>query len=207
MVRKYMRKKAAPAYSKNELKEAVQAVQSGMVTLYRAALLYKIPKATLFTHVRGKRGVKSNTGGRTTALSHDVEQRIADCIKTLEKWGMGLSKKEVLQLIGRYVNENNLVTPFKNGIPGNDYFIRFKNAFNLSQKKPQSVEVARKRSMDPFVIYNYFNILKEHIQNVPASQIYNIDETSFCLDPSRTKVVGERGKAAHRTTSGPGQKI
>ncbi|CAH1986942.1 unnamed protein product [Acanthoscelides obtectus] len=46
------------AYSKNDLKEAVQAVQRGTLTLYRAALLYKIPKATLFTHVKGKRGIK-----------------------------------------------------------------------------------------------------------------------------------------------------
>lgn len=205
MVRNYIRKKAPPAYSKNDLKEAVQAIKSGTLTLYRAAILYKIPKATLSTHVTGKRGIKSNTGGRAPALPHDVEQRIADSIKILEKWGMGLSKTEVLQLIGRYVKENNIVTPFKNGIPGNDYFIRFKNAFHLSQKKPQSVEVARKRSMDPFVIYDYFNIIKEHIENIPASQIYNIDETGFCLDPSRIKVVGEKGKAAHRTTSGPGR--
>ncbi|CAH1997501.1 unnamed protein product [Acanthoscelides obtectus] len=142
MVRNYIRKKAPPAYSKNDLKEAVQAVQRGTLTLYRAALLYKIPKATLFTH---------------------------------------------------------------NGVPGNDYFVRFTKAFHLSQKKPQSVEVARKRSMDPFVMYDYFNILKQHIENIPASQIYNIDETGFCLDPSRIKVVGEKGRAAHRTTSGPGR--
>ncbi|XP_074026300.1 uncharacterized protein [Leptinotarsa decemlineata] len=59
--------------------------------------------------------------------------------------------------------------------------------------------------MGPFIIYNYFNLLKEHVQNIPPSQIYNLDETSFCLDPSRIKVVGEKGKAAHRTTSGPGR--
>ncbi|CAH2011313.1 unnamed protein product [Acanthoscelides obtectus] len=203
MIRNYIRKKAPPAYSKNDLKEAVQAVQRGTLTLYRAALLYKIPKATLFTHVKDKRGIKSNTGGRAPALPYDVEQKFSNSIKILEKWGMGLSKREVLQLIGRYVKDNNIVTPFKNGVPGNDYFVRFTKAFHLSQKKPQSVEVARKRSMDPFVMYDYFNILKQHIENIPASQIYNIDETGFCLDPSRIKVVGEKGRAAHRTTSGP----
>lgn len=205
MVRNYIRKKAAPSYSKDDLKNAVREVKIGNLTLYRAAILYKIPKATLFTHVKDKRGKKSKTGGRPCILPYDVELKMANGIKTLEKWGMGLSKNEVLQLIGRYVNENKIETPFKNGIPGNDYFIRFKRDFKLSQKKPQCVEVARKRSMDPFIIYDYFNLLKENIENVPASQIFNIDETSFCLDPSRVKVVGEKGKAAHRTTSGPGR--
>lgn len=59
--------------------------------------------------------------------------------------------------------------------------------------------------MDPFTIYQYFDIIKDHINGIPPSQIYNIDETSFCLDSIRIKVVGERGKAAHRTTSGPGR--
>lgn len=30
-----------------------------------------------------------------------------------------------------------------------------------------------------------------------------MDETSFCLDPTRIKVVGEKGKAAHKTTAKP----
>lgn len=35
--------------------------------------------------------------------------------------------------------------------------------------------------------------------------IYNIDETSFSLDPSKTKVVGEVNKPSSRIVSGPGR--
>ncbi|KAF2898027.1 hypothetical protein ILUMI_08144 [Ignelater luminosus] len=87
----------------------------------------------------------------------------------MEKWGFGFSKKELIK-------ENNISTPFKNGIPGYDYFIRFKKTFNLSQKKRESVEVARKRSIDPFSI-------------------------SPKRNPSRIKVVGEKDTAAQ----GPGK--
>ncbi|XP_072401106.1 uncharacterized protein [Diabrotica undecimpunctata] len=52
--------------------------------------------------------------------------------------------------------------------------------------------------------YNeYFDLVKEIISNIPPERIYNLDETSFCLDPSRVKVVGEKEKTAHRFTVGP----
>jgi hypothetical protein len=41
--------------------------------------------------------------------------------------------------------------------------------------------------------------------NISARQIWNLDETSFCLVPSRIRVVGETANASHRATSGPGK--
>lgn len=37
------------------------------------------------------------------------------------------------------------------------------------------------------------------------TNLWNLDETSFCLDPSKTKVVGVKGCASSRTVSGPGR--
>jgi hypothetical protein len=95
------------------------------MTLYRAARLYKIPKATLFKHVKGTRGVKSQTMGRPTALPIHEEKQIRECLKLMEKWGLDLSKKEVLETIGRYVNENKIPTPFR-GVPGGDFLFALK---------------------------------------------------------------------------------
>jgi len=58
----------------------------------------------------------------------------------MEKWGVCLSKKEVLEMIGWYVNENKIPTPFRGGVPGDDFFIRFKITHKLSLIKPQCVE-------------------------------------------------------------------
>jgi hypothetical protein len=58
----------------------------------------------------------------------------------MEKWGFGLSRKEILQLVGECVNANKLKTQFKKGIPGEDWFLNFKLRHNLSIKIPQSVE-------------------------------------------------------------------
>jgi len=58
----------------------------------------------------------------------------------MEKWGFGLSKQEVLETIGRYVNGNKIPTPFRGGVPGGDFSICLKRTHKLSLKKPQNVE-------------------------------------------------------------------
>lgn len=205
MVRTYIRKGRKPSYSPDTLKKAIEEVKSGRMTVYRASKIYSIPKATLFTHVKGTRGVKSKTQGRPTALSPETEKHIADGIKKMAQWGFGLSKKEMLELIGRYVQQNKIVTPFRDGIPGDDFFNRFKKTNNLSLRTPQSVEAARKKSIDPFSISNYFELLKRVSENLTPSQIWNLDETSFCLDPSKTKVIAPKGSSVHRVTAGSGK--
>ena len=92
MVRTYVRKKLPAAYSQDNLKEAVEAVRSKRMMLYGASKFYEIPKPTLFKRVKGLRGVKS-------AIPHEIEARIAAHIKTMEKWGFGLSKKETILAI------------------------------------------------------------------------------------------------------------
>jgi hypothetical protein len=62
----------------------------------------------------------------------------------MEKRGFDLSKKEVLETIDRYVKENKIPIPFRGGVPGYDFFIRFKGTHKLGLKKPQSVETCRK---------------------------------------------------------------
>lgn len=52
----------------------------------------------------------------------------------MEKWGFGLSRSEIITLVGDFVTINNIKTPFKNGIPGEDWFFNFKNRHNLSIK-------------------------------------------------------------------------
>ncbi|KAG5884774.1 hypothetical protein JTB14_031397 [Gonioctena quinquepunctata] len=87
MVRHYIRKKPPPTYSKYELEVATHAVKTGVPTLYRASKLYEIPKALIGTHVNGVRDTESNTGDRASVLPFDVEQRIAEYIKTVDKIG------------------------------------------------------------------------------------------------------------------------
>lgn len=113
-----------------------------------------------------------------------------------------------MEVVGSYVKRNNIKTPFKDGIPGKDWFINFKRRHRLSIKKPQTLEYARKKSgSDPFIIEGYFDILQKtlidlKIQDKPE-QIFNVDEISFSLDPTKTKVVGQKNASSSRITAGP----
>jgi len=69
MVRTYKRKMLPPSYSKEGLDTAVKNVKSGWVILYRAAKLYKIPKAASFKYVKEVRGVKCQAFVRPIAPS------------------------------------------------------------------------------------------------------------------------------------------
>ncbi|KAF6199365.1 hypothetical protein GE061_007391 [Apolygus lucorum] len=205
MVRHYERKKPPPSYSQDDLKQALAAIGRGEVTVYKASKIFKIPKPTLYNHITERRGVKSSTSGRAPVFSKEVEEKMAHCIKTMNKWGFGLSKREFLEVVGEFVNSNKLKTPFKDGLPGDDFYQGFSRRHNLSLQKPQAVEVKRKKAVDPFIMDQYFNFLKTITDGLPPSQIYNVDETSFCSDPQRAKVVGEKNTPSHRATSGPGR--
>lgn len=210
MVRAYIRKsQRGSSYSKEDLQHALEDVRSGTLTIYRACRVYNIPKTTLVDHIKERRGKKSSSYGRPPAIPLEEERKLADGLIYMERHGFGLSRKEILLLVGDYVRSRKLATPFKDGIPSEDWFLAFKARHKLSVKKPQSVEFARKKVNDPFVIKEYFSLLGKTIVELNLSdkpgQIWNLDETSFCTDPSKTKVVGKRGEVSTRTTSSPGR--
>ncbi|XP_072400688.1 uncharacterized protein [Diabrotica undecimpunctata] len=210
MVRNYIRRSSrGKGYTKESLKIALSAIKSGQMTLYRATKVYTIPRSTLHDHLKGRRGQKSSSYGRTQDIPQQEEEKLANGLRTMEKWGFGLSRKKVLQVVADFVKENNIKRQFKDGKPGEDWFLNFKRRHNLSIKKPQSVEFARKKNFDPFLIYNYFDLLENVIEELGLqerpSQIWNLDESSFCTDPSKTKIVGQRGAPSTRTISGPGK--
>jgi hypothetical protein len=164
MVRNYKRKSdRVTNYTKAQLQHAVAEIQRGALNIYRAHKLYQIPKTTLFYHVNGTRGQKSQSQGRPTCISREDERKLAEGLKTMEQWGFGLSRAEVLGLVGEFVTSSKIKTPFKNNIPGDEWFSSFKQRHNLSIKKPQPVEYSRKKMTDPFVINEYFNILARTI--------------------------------------------
>jgi len=73
---------------------------------------------------------KSTSFGRPTALEYSVEKKFADLLKTMERYGFGLSRKDVLTLVGNYINDNKIKTPFKNGFPNEDWWLLFSKTHN-----------------------------------------------------------------------------
>ncbi|XP_063634481.1 jerky protein homolog-like [Cydia splendana] len=210
MPRNYVRKSLrATCYTADDVLRAIEKIERKELTLFGAAKTYNIPLSTLHNKLYKKTGNKSKTLGRAPILSYEIEEQLANGLKTLEKWGFGLSRNEVITLVSKYIRLNNISTPFKDGVPGPDWFTSFRNRHGLSLKKAQPVEHARKVNTDPFSINEYFELLqatlkKLNLEQMP-SQIWNLDETSVSFDPSKTKVVGKKGVPSSRTTHGTGK--
>jgi hypothetical protein len=107
MVRTYKHKSLPPSNSKEDVNTAIEIVKIGQMTIYRAAKLYKIYEATLFKHMKGSRGVKSQTLGRNQLLSPSMKRKKLQGLKLMETLGFSLSKNS-LEMIGQYVNENRI---------------------------------------------------------------------------------------------------
>ena len=130
-------------------------------------------------------------------------------MRVLEKYGNGLSRDEVLDVVQDFVTQNRIITKFKGDRPGPDWFIGFRQRHQLSIKKPQAVEYARKDAVRPNVILPYLKqldgiFLEYDLFNKPHV-VFNVDETSFSHDPSKTKVVGAIGAPCTRTISSCGR--
>lgn len=208
MVSNYKRKTNRASYSKENLQAAVQSVKNGSLSGYMAAKQFKIPRMTIMDHVNNKR-IKSNTLGRNTALSYEVEKKLATSLHFMEKHGFGLARAEMLETVAQYVQKNKILTPFKDGKPGNAWLTGFNKRHKLSVKKPQAVEYSRKKAINPFIVFPYFDLLEKTLKNLNLmerpSAIWNLDETSFSKDPAKTKIVGLKGHAATRVISSTGK--
>lgn len=67
----------------------------------------------------------------------------------------------------------------------------------------------RTATSDPFIIYSFYDRLDETIQQLVLEDkplhIFNLDETSFNLDPGRIKEVAAVGQKAYRSIEGSGK--
>ncbi|XP_045782901.1 uncharacterized protein LOC123879301 [Maniola jurtina] len=206
MPRHYIRKSnRGMSYTQEDVQSAIASIREGRSTLYAAARTYNIPTSTLYDRLHNKTRVASQTLGRRTVIPYEAEQRLANAFIVLEKWGFRLSRKDVMQMVGEFVQRSNIETPFKNGIPGVEWCSNFQQRHGLSLKKAQPGDYLKRRMADPFVIAEYFNLLKVtlrklRLKNYPH-RIWNLSVTSVALDSSKTKDKKETMEGRRKSCS------
>lgn len=210
MPRKYTKKRPGPSYTAEDLQMAVNDIKSHVRTYQQVEDFYGIPKAVVFHRIKGRKSSLKLGAGRPQALSAEAELDLENCIKAKARMGIPCSREEVIQITAEYVRLKNLQTPFRDGVPNNDWYYGFlKRHPSISFKKPELLQKNRQDARDPFVIYEFYNdlnqLIKDNDLNDKPEFVFNCDESGFCSDPKKFKALGEKGKALNRVSGGSGR--
>lgn len=212
MPRNYKRKTPGPSYSLDDLNNAINDVKNGNMTYRQAAQHYGVPFTNIFNRIKGRKVSHDRLGGgRSPDLPPHVESDLANCLIARSQMGFPCDKRELKQLVQEYVTVNNLQTRFRDGQPGDDWYLGFmKRHPRLTLKKPEHLQKSRKNARDPFVVFDFFNKLKTvyeefKVDETRANFVSNADESGFTSDPSRLRGIGEKGVALNRVSGGSGR--
>ena len=192
-MRNYIRKRGSrphlTGYMEEDMKRAVTAVRRGL-SLGKAAAANRVPKSTLHRKVRNEQQKKS---GGQLGLSADTENRIVDIIEQVAAWKVAFDGYDVRLLVKHFLDKEKIKhRRFKSNMPGEDWLRRFLNRHDLVMRntdnvKPQRFEIGEDDMND------FYDELQLTLINVPATNIFNFDETNLADDPARRKCIVRRG--------------
>lgn len=112
-------------YSLYDLQEAVNYIKSGKMSQAGAARHFNIPRSVIRSRLDGSVDINKLGGGRSNYLPLDIENQIYEYIRNQKVAGLQHTQKEQLKVIGDFICQQNWKTPFKNNIPGLDWYRAF----------------------------------------------------------------------------------
>lgn len=179
-------------YTKENLRKALDGVKNGRKSLRRAAECYQIPKSTLYDKIKAH---KTKKHGGQTIISPTDEEKLVNGITTLSEWCFPLTRSDIRVLVKNFLDRKGVkVAKFKDNYPGIEWFYKFVKRHKniLTERLAQNIKRVR-AGITKEAITDYFENLRGIIENVPACNIVNYDESNLTDDPGRSKVLCRRG--------------
>lgn len=106
--------------------------------------------------------------GATRLVPERIEARLVKIIKGLERAGQSPSLKDFRDIVKEYFDLNRVkINRFSDNRPGPEWTREFLKRNYLLLKKPVQMINARKAvTADPFVVYDYFQLLENTMKNL-----------------------------------------
>ncbi|XP_039302911.1 uncharacterized protein LOC120357158 [Solenopsis invicta] len=172
-------------YSPTQVREALLAIQNGT------------PVSTA-----SEAPVTTGHVGRESVLGSRVEAILVDWLLETCRMGFPITKDVLLNSVKKFVETDNLETPFTNNTPGRKWFENFmKRHPALSMKKAEYLSKTRAAVTEQY-IRNWFSevqiLLKDNSDVLEDPQrVFNMDETAVYLAPKGGLVIAEKGKPTY----------
>lgn len=188
-------------YALEDIKNAVQMVESKAMSIRSASRQYNVPKTTIIDKLNGRSSLQARSGP-SPVLFDSEEEMLVHWVIDMAKIGYGQTRQQLLYTVKTILDHDGRKTPFKDNLPGKDWLYAFmKRHPEISTRTPQKLGKERaviswqkiKWWFEDFAKYlteNYeegINILKD------ASRIYNADESGFPQDPKSGKILAAKG--------------
>lgn len=179
-------------YTEETLEEALEKITNGEMSINAASLFYKIPFGTLYNKYKGMHG---STPGGQSVFTHAEEVAILGAAATCADWGFPLHTFDLRMFAKSYLDQQGrTVTKFAGNLPGIDWAIsvlkRHKDGYG--QRLATNIKRAR-AAVDRNTLNNYFDNLQREVTDIPASHIFNYDESNLSDDPGKKKCIYRRG--------------
>ncbi|KAL0849519.1 hypothetical protein ABMA28_013790 [Loxostege sticticalis] len=161
MVRRYERMSGRQSWSEEDMAKAVAAVVSGKMGYKLAARTYHIPRSTLQRRASKVRyqqpdDPKPLMGHYRRVFTDSQEKDLVGYIKSMEKYFMGVSRRDIRELAFQYAEDNQLNHPFdvNSRMAGEDW-VR-----NFLKRNPELLDKSEKESeLEPVNFDQFYHFM------------------------------------------------
>ncbi|KAJ4427599.1 hypothetical protein ANN_25247 [Periplaneta americana] len=183
----------------DSMKQAVENMLTGQLSIRKAAEMYKIPKSTLIDRVsavkRGKEITFTPALGRFKPMFNaEFEGVLLDHVKDLSDRLLPLTRKEFLNLAFQLAETLKIPDQFNRDkkTAGKQFYYDSMNRHpNLSLRTPESTSLNRSIGFNKPEVNRFFKRLTNLMEKYEFTpyKIYNCDETSVTTVQKHSKVI------------------
>lgn len=180
-------------YTTEKLNSCLDAIRTKEMSQRQAAEFFDIPRRTIINKL--KTAPNPRKPGYQQIFSEDEEGMFKKCLIGCCDFGFPLTTFDLRMIVKSYLNKTGrTVKRFKNNVPGKEWVLSFLKRHPDLNGSRFAANIKRSRAaIDLPVLKNYIENLSEVVKNIPASHIFNYDESNLTDDPGRKKIISKRG--------------
>ena len=138
-------------------------------------------------------------------LTSSEEKEIMTTCQLLQELGFGLSKEMVTAKIADFLKASRRSSPFKNGLPGPNWWEGFLRQWpQLGQRKPHHLSADRAGCANQLTEDSWFSrvqafyrekglVKRQRFVSDYEQHVWNCDESDFCLGVASKRILARRG--------------
>ncbi|XP_055643403.1 uncharacterized protein LOC129779755 [Toxorhynchites rutilus septentrionalis] len=194
MVRNYRKDNNARKYtvvSTADSMQCLEKVKSGEMSHAEAARQTHCSRQTIYNKLCESH---QKQPGHQKVFTEAEELSFSDHLSCLSEWGFPVGTDDLREIVRIYLTKQEIKVPtFVNNKPSRDRVARFlRDHQQLSKRFAQNIKLKR-AAITRETIAEYMANLKESLEGVPASNIFNYDETNLSDDPGKKHAICKRG--------------